>query len=219
MMMFFPRLLRKSGIAHLPLPGLVRLPRGHKSKVHLTFDDGPHRELTPRTLDILASYGIKATFFVIGCRVAELPELARRIVHEGHMLANHAYRPEGISRLSIEDGLEEVRRCDEAIAPFGGQRVFRPPNGLLSPILYQRLVRAGFKIDFWTFDSNDSKGLSGDEIATRLLTRDMRGEVILLHDDRPQGIEALRVFLHQTKGRHYEYARLDGRVDPAASKV
>jgi peptidoglycan/xylan/chitin deacetylase (PgdA/CDA1 family) len=218
-MMFFPRLLRKSAIAHLPLPGLVRLPAGHRSKIHLTFDDGPHRELTPRTLDMLASYAIKATFFVIGSRVANLPGITERIVREGHMLANHAYRPEGISRLSVEEGFDEVERCNKAIAPFGGQRIFRPPNGLLSPILYQRLVRVGYKIDFWTFDSNDSKGLSSEEIAARLLERDMRGEVILLHDDRPQGIEALRMFLEQTKDRGYEYARLDGGTDASAAST
>ena len=58
-------------------------------KVAITFDDGPSPEHTPAVLDALASAGVRCTFFVLGRHVRAHPEIARRIVAEGHELASH----------------------------------------------------------------------------------------------------------------------------------
>src|SRR5689334_4738956 len=67
--------------------------RGTSSRrcVALTFDDGPDARSTPALLELLRDTGVKAAFFCIGHRVVVHPELAARIVREGHLLENHSY--------------------------------------------------------------------------------------------------------------------------------
>ena len=57
----------------------------------LTFDDGPHPEVTPRLLDFLAARGARAAFFVIGANAERHPALMRRIADEGHTIGNHTH--------------------------------------------------------------------------------------------------------------------------------
>ncbi|MFM7375971.1 MAG: polysaccharide deacetylase family protein, partial [Chthoniobacterales bacterium] len=68
--------------------------------VALTFDDGPHPELTPKLLDILRQNGVRATFYVIGRNVETYPDIARRIVAEGHEIANHSWSHPALTSLS-----------------------------------------------------------------------------------------------------------------------
>ena len=64
----------------------------HTHKLALTFDDGPHPETTPQLLDILKKYNVKATFFAVASRIETYPDIAKRIVAEGHILASHDYQ-------------------------------------------------------------------------------------------------------------------------------
>ncbi|NLV39563.1 MAG: polysaccharide deacetylase family protein, partial [Bacteroidales bacterium] len=72
------------------LKSLCRGDRADKL-VTLTFDDGPDEVMTPKVLDVLQKHDIKATFFVIGSKVEKFPHIAKRIVAEGHTIANHTY--------------------------------------------------------------------------------------------------------------------------------
>ena len=63
--------------------------RNDERVVALTFDDGPDEQMTPRVLDVLNERNIKATFFLVGEKVERHPELVRRMVAEGHIVANH----------------------------------------------------------------------------------------------------------------------------------
>jgi len=69
---------------------LRRLPKGHGNQVALTFDDGPDPEVTPHVLRMLSAYGARATFFCIGERALNYPELVRAIVTAGHHVENHS---------------------------------------------------------------------------------------------------------------------------------
>src|SRR5690606_139212 len=69
--------------------------------VALTFDDGPHVSLTPRLLDILKERDVQATFYVLGRNVQRHPEIARRIVAEGHEIANHSWSHPNLNGLSL----------------------------------------------------------------------------------------------------------------------
>ena len=67
---------------------LCRVKTG-EPRVALTFDDGPNPNHTPKLLDLLGKRMVRATFFLVGKRVKRHPELARRIVEEGHEIGNH----------------------------------------------------------------------------------------------------------------------------------
>ncbi|HEY6526156.1 MAG TPA: polysaccharide deacetylase family protein, partial [Solirubrobacteraceae bacterium] len=78
--------------------------------VALTFDDGPHPEGTPAVLEALAAAGARATFFVIGEQVQRRPELVRRILTEGHVVALHGYRHRLQLRLTPAAVSDDIRR-------------------------------------------------------------------------------------------------------------
>ncbi len=81
--------------------------------VALTFDDGPDPKLTPKLLDLLAAHHAKATFFVLGKRVAQCPEIVARGAREGHEIGNHSWSHRRFVDISDEDvrqGIGENRR-------------------------------------------------------------------------------------------------------------
>jgi len=118
-----------------------------------TFDDGPNgrASVTAEVLDVLKKYGIRAFFDVIGKQVEAHPDLAKRIVDEGHIIANHSYDhkfPLFMSRSELES---ETDRCDSAIGKAIGIEGFKckyaqPPYAIMNS-LYRKLIRdRGLKI-------------------------------------------------------------------------
>ncbi len=97
----------------------------------LTFDDGPDPAWTPQVLDVLARNHIQATFFLIGSNVAKWPELAQRIVREGHVVGNHTFTHPDISKQSEFDLGNELVIADRVLRATTGKatRLFRPPYG------------------------------------------------------------------------------------------
>ena len=163
--------------------------------VALTFDDGPHPEFTPRVLEVLAQHGVRATFFVVGCRVREHPELVRQISQEGHVLGSHSSthpdaRRLGVRRLQTDyaDGraaLEEVVGAPVAL--------FRPPNGTLDLKGAAVVRRLGLVPWLWNVDPADwHPDTREDEIVARCASAGA-GDVVLLHDglERPLAPRAL----------------------------
>jgi len=106
-------------------------------KIALTFDDGPDPRTTPLILDTLREHDLKATFFVVGRRVAQNPGLLRRIVEEGHTIGNHTYYHADMSRLSPKEMRRELRSTqkavDDALGHHHRMTLMRPPYG--SPYL------------------------------------------------------------------------------------
>ena len=85
----------------LPMPYVVDMYGGTQRKeVAITFDDGPDPEWTPKILDVLKQYGVKATFFLIGAEVEKYPGVAKRIFAEGHEIGNHTFTHPDISTIS-----------------------------------------------------------------------------------------------------------------------
>ena len=97
-------------------------PAGHRrAQVALTIDDGPDPEVTPRVLALLEAQHAKATFFCVGERVRQHPQLAREIVSRGHAIENHSERhPWRFSLLGPRGMAQEIRRAQDSIR--GGHR-------------------------------------------------------------------------------------------------
>jgi peptidoglycan/xylan/chitin deacetylase (PgdA/CDA1 family) len=181
--------------------------------VALTFDDGPHPLYTPALLDVLARYGARATFFVIGEQVAAHPELARRIVAEGHALANHTWSHRDLPDLTRAERHREIRRCAVALAPYGDARLFRPPHGRLDLASRLDLALAGHLPVTWSAHAEDWRHHDATTFAERLRARVRPGSITLLHDaitgpglepgvhDRTPLIEAVARFLAESVGR------------------
>ena len=165
-------------------PNLTRLPAAG-GQVALTFDDGPHPEVTPAILDRLERRGARATFFCIGKKVAAHRDLAAEIHRRGHRVENHTFsHPNAFGFYGATAMEREIRSAQDAIAAATGRppRLFRAPVGIRNPWLDHVLARTGLRLVSWTRRGLDTIGTDVTRIANRLLGGLAAGDILLLHD-------------------------------------
>lgn len=163
--------------------GIIR--RGERRPVVcITFDDGPDPKHTPQILDILKDKGVKATFFVVGKNVEKYPDIARRIVEEGHDIGNHTYSHKELAPSTRKIIINELSKTDVAIKDVTGvsTKLFRPPRGIYSQASRQLLVELGYKIILWSVSSVDWRRTSPNWIVNRIRRYARYGSIILFHD-------------------------------------
>lgn len=181
--------------------------------VALTFDDGPHAEHTPRVLDVLKEHNTPATFFVVGSNVERSPELVRRMVHEGHNVANHTYSHRGTLPISSYRRVcAELNRCNEAIATTTRRRtmLFRPPFGVTNPIIGRAVRELGLQSIGWSIRSLDTiSHRSREEVCQRVIRRLRGGDIILLHDRCEDADKLARMIITQATSRGYRFVSLE----------
>lgn len=164
-------------------PGLVlRAYKGPDKIVALTFDDGPDKVYTPGVLDVLRAKGVRATFFLIGSRIDEDPDIAKRIADEGHSIGNHTYSHPKLTAASPELP-QELQKARDAMARLGlsDNGFFRPPYGAAEPSLVEQAKQLGYRVAMWSVDSLDWRGLSRAEVFRNVQGYVMPGSVILQH--------------------------------------
>jgi peptidoglycan/xylan/chitin deacetylase (PgdA/CDA1 family) len=194
--------------------------------IALTFDDGPDPEDTPKLLDLLREKDVKATFFVVGERADQHPEIVRRACAEGHLVANHTWSHDHLFcfltparlRSEIERGSESVRR----ICGFR-PRLFRSPVGMRHPLLRPYLKNAGLEYVSWTIRTRDTLTWNSSVLARRILNRAASGDIILLHDHLPRGahvmLEALPRVIDELRERGFQFVLAGPREDAGAATL
>jgi len=167
-------------------PNWTRLPAGGTA-VALTFDDGPDPAVTPRLLELLARHGVRATFFCVGERVAQYPELARRISREGHEIGNHTEHHRYVFSLfgpaAMRREIVRAQASIEAICQVV-PRFFRAPAGLRNPFLQPCLSQLNLQLASWTRRGYDTVNTDADVVLGRLTRNLAAGDILLLHDGR-----------------------------------
>lgn len=164
---------------------LWRLPPPVGNGVALTFDDGPDPDITPRVLDLLDDHQARATFFVIGRKAEQHPELAREIQSRGHLVENHTYRhPNGFAFLGPRGMEREIETAQDAIERATGRRptLFRAPAGIRNPWLDRVLARTSLGLVSWTRRGFDTVTRDARRVADRLMRGLRAGDILLLHD-------------------------------------
>ncbi|GIJ38250.1 polysaccharide deacetylase family protein [Micromonospora andamanensis] len=174
--------------------------------IALTIDDGPHPTWTPPMLDLLDAHGVRATFFLIGDRVREHPELARRVLAAGHLIGNHSMtHPQPFAALPRPMLRAEIDRTQREIEDATGitPRLFRAPGGNWSPAVLRTTADSGLTPVDWTVNPSDWRS-PGVERITRTLSRTRPGQIILCHDgggDRSQTLAALTAVIPRLIGQ------------------
>ncbi|CAG9170650.1 hypothetical protein LMG23992_01692 [Cupriavidus laharis] len=167
-------------------PNVLRLPPTAGACVALTFDDGPHPELTPRVLDLLDQHGARATFFCVGERAAQYPALVREIARRGHAVENHSMHHRlDFSVFGPRRMRREIRAAQQLLTEITGQapRYFRAPAGLRNPFLEPVLCAEGLQLAAWTRRGFDTRnGDRAARVAQRLTRNLAAGDILLLHD-------------------------------------
>ena len=202
-----PRSRKGRLLGLLPARWVTTRVRTREKVLYLSFDDGPHPEFTPPVLDLLAAHGATATFFLIGARIGEYPELTRRIVAEGHALGNHSWSHPRMVDLALEAQLEEIARTDQALSAYSGRgrHPFRPPCGALPANLLLHFARTGRTIAFWSYDSHDYELLPVPELLPQIEADPPRpGDTILMHDDTAATVDLLARLLPQWRALGFD---------------
>ena len=163
--------------------------------MYLTFDDGPSQENTSAVLDILKQRGIKATFFVVGENVRRHPEIAKRIVEEGHTIGIHCDQHD-YNKLytSVESYLEDFQKAFDTVYEVTGVEVkfFRFPGGSINAYnkdVYEEIIAEMTERGFIYFDWNGSLEDASKDNAPEKLIKNAREStlgrkkvVMLAHD-------------------------------------
>lgn len=149
--------------------------------VALTFDDGPYSPATNRVLDALEAVDGRATFFVVGNRVAGCASVLRRADALGCQIGNHTWDHTDLTTLSAADILSQLERCDAAVEEVLGKRpaLIRPVGGCVSTTVYDAVERP---MILWSVDPRDWATEDVDQVCRTVLDDVQDGDVILLHD-------------------------------------
>jgi len=172
------------------VPGLaevMRIPRRLPDArgIALTFDDGPHPSGTPAVLDLLAVARVTATFYLVGEQVERWPELAARIVSEGHEVGLHGFRHTLLLRRTPRGLTRDLLRAAAVIEDATGAapRSYRPPYGVFNSFALGLVRRQGWQPMLWSRWGRDWGAHDRpDDIARRATRAIGGGDVILLHD-------------------------------------
>ncbi|MAZ27156.1 MAG: hypothetical protein CL868_08790 [Cytophagaceae bacterium] len=165
----------------------------------LTFDDGPHPEITPQILDLLKKHNAKATFFCIGQHAEKHPEILKRILEEGHGVGNHSYSHKNTFPFFGESQIKTELEQTDAILKQANT-LFRPPFGVTNPTIAKVVKETGHQVIGWNVRSFDTVIKNPQTITKRILNKVKPGSIILMHDTRPQTLEALKVILPRLSG-------------------
>ena len=193
-------------------PSFWRGPRNRK-QIALTFDDGPS-EFTPQVLEVLDTFGIRATFFQCGKNIERLSGVSRQVREAGHEIGNHTYSHPRLISCSPSRIRREIGETQRAIAGATGveARLFRAPYGLRWFGLRAALREYGLTGVMWTVIGYDWEW-GAEEIARLVLTHASPGGIICLHDgdrtsskvDRRETVQALRYFIPRLYDQGYSF--------------
>lgn len=224
-------------------PTITRAPDRRRKRVAITFDDGPHPDVTPRVLGVLAEKTVRATFFCIGRHARRHPDVVRAIAAAGHELGNHSYsHPRHLYAWSASALFRDTRLSQRAIRRAAGVQPvwYRPPIGFRNLFMRRMLRLLNLRLANFTFRSYDTVARTPDAIVDRVLRHVSPGAIILLHDgadrhpdaDRTPLLAALPILIDQLREKGYELLTLgdllqskqaddagDLHLEPASSHV
>ncbi|RYI99990.1 MAG: hypothetical protein EON52_24635, partial [Actinomycetales bacterium] len=199
----------------------LRVPAGH---VVLTFDDGP-TAWTAKILDVLDRHQVKGTFFVIGSKVAERPDLVRRMRDEGHEVGVHSFTHVNLANVSGWRLRVELDQTQLAIAAATGRTtdLLRPPfsskAASVSGSDWRSLTRTrGYRVVYTDLDTEDWRRPGVEKIVAAGLPVDGRGAVVMLHDgggNRAQTVAAVEQLVETLQDRGYEFDTVTDAVGVA----
>lgn len=183
-----PKIMRKSF-----LRGVFRIkPVDDAKSVYLTFDDGPIPESTPWLLDVLDSFGIKATFFMVGDNVRKYPDLYKDIEARGHRLGNHTMHHLDGSRVWTKKYIKDV---DEA-SRYIKSDLLRPPHGWMR-VFQKEYLRKKYKIIMYDVVTRDySKYVDSQKIFDNIKKYTRPGSIVVFHDSL-KSVDKLKKILPQ----------------------
>lgn len=175
--------------------------------VALTFDDGPNPATTPQVLDILARYGAKATFYVLGSAIDGNTAILQRMVNSGHEIGNHTWNHPKLTGLTAEQIAWQFNTTTDAIKAATGNlpKTFRPPYGATSAFVKSQTNLTQI---LWTVDTLDWQNKSTEAMMGHIRASLQPGGVILMHDIHPTTMYALPTIMDYLVAEGYRFVTI-----------
>ncbi|MEA5619058.1 polysaccharide deacetylase family protein [Cronbergia sp. UHCC 0137] len=180
--------------------------------IALTFDDGPWPQTTAQVLDILNKNKIKGTFFVVGQNVKLYPDLAKRVVTEGHTIANHTWH-HWYHYMNPQTAAYEVANTTDIIYQTTGVKtgLFRPPGGIMHNGVVNYAKNNKYAIIMWSSDSVDYSRPSVPRLINNIFKGARPGGIVLMHDgggNRSQTVQALPEIISKFRKQGYKFVTI-----------
>jgi len=189
----------------------------------LSYDDGPNDPWTMRLLEVLAKHEVMATFFLLGRRVRERPELARAVAEAGHTVGNHTFTHPNLIFISRARLRQELEETSKAIEDATGARptLFRPPFGGRRPGTFAMVRELGMTPIMWRVTCYDWSAKSHLKIVKHARRQIVGGEIILLHDgghlrmgeDRSHSVRATDELIGEYKQQGFTFVTVPAMIE------
>ena len=179
--------------------------------IAITYDDGPQPGNTGAILDVLKDRA-KATFFCIGRKIKGNESLLKRMHEEGHLVGTHSFSHSNWFDLySSKKMQKELKQSEELVFEILGKKplLFRPPYGVINPMLKRALGAFSFHIIGYSNRSLDTVTKDENKAIERLMRRLKPGDIVLLHDTVPYAASLLKKFLCLISEKGYIVIGLD----------
>ena len=197
--------LRELDAAYMGDPG--------EKVLFLTFDAGYENGYTEKILDVLQKHQIPAAFFLVGNYIEKNADLVRRMVADGHIVANHTMHHPDMSKIVDKDSFsKELKDLENLFQETTGREMpkyYRPPQGLFSEDNLKMARDLGYKTVFWSLayvDWNADNQPTAETAFSKLLPRTHNGAVVLLHSTSATNAEILDELLTKWKEMGYRFA-------------
>lgn len=175
-----------------------------EKKVAISFDAAWGADKTRQIMDICDSFNVKATFFLVGFWVEEYPEITKEINDRGFEIGLHSSTHPDMTKLSKDNQKLELNQNIDILKTVIGYSptLFRPPFGAYNNTLIESCKELGLKTIQWSVDSLDWKGISAENIASRVCERTENGSIVLFHNNSDNIINGLKMVLsfYEEKG-------------------
>lgn len=182
--------------------------------VALTFDAAWGADKTRGIIELLEKYDADGTFFLVGFWIDKYPEETKLIAEKGLEIGNHSNNHLHMSKLQNDEIKKEIESVNVRLQELTGKtpKYFRPPFGEYDNKLLENVAALDMVGVQWSVDSLDWKGLSGEEIAKRVLSRVHNGAIILFHNNSDHVLDALPIILPKLKADGYKCVSIDELV-------
>ncbi|WP_322112023.1 polysaccharide deacetylase family protein [Aerosakkonema funiforme] len=194
-------------------------PERNQKLIALTFDDGPWQNTTLQVLEILKKHNVKATFFWIGKHLKQYPQVAQKVVADGHAIGNHTFH-HFTRKMNSSTAAREIDETEELISETTGVRtsLLRPPGGVLNNGVVTYAKKKKYAILMWSVDSRDYRVRQASKLAKNVLNSPNSGGIVLLHDgggNRSATVQALPEIISTLKQRGYKFVTVPELLESA----
>jgi peptidoglycan/xylan/chitin deacetylase (PgdA/CDA1 family) len=184
--------------------------------IALTFDDGPS-PYTDRLLQVLKDNNAKATFFLIGNKVAANPDGAKRIAEAGMEIGNHTWEHPNMTTIPPEDIPSQLSKANDAITAATGHtpKLFRTAGGLINDNVLAAAKQQGLADINWDVIPFDWINDSNTTATTYMLKTQIKpGVVVLFHDTYSSTVDVVYQFLPVLRANDYHVVTVSKLLGP-----